>query len=132
MSSVDFTAFRFITNAACLLFVDSIRGLVKFSPITVWQFLQYNTTFTHNPFLSVIEALTYFLERALRIVYFKKVQKKLVWTRMNSSLSLTSTGPRQGNEIKNVIPYFERRFVGLVCRPLRASIRKENENTIYL
>ena len=61
-----------------LLFIDSVRGLVKFSPITVSQFLQYNTTFTHNPFLSVIEALTYFIEQALQIVSFKKLQKKLV------------------------------------------------------
>ena len=90
MSLVDSTAFRFITNAVCLLFVDSIRELVKFSPITVSQFLQYNTTVTHNPFLSVIEALTHFLEQKLQIVSFKKLQKKLVWTRMNSWLSLTS------------------------------------------
>ena len=92
MSLVDSTAFRFTTNAACLLFVDSIRGLVKFSPITVSLFLQYNTTFSHDPFLSVIEALTHFLEQALQIVYNKKLQKKLVSTRMNSSLSLISTG----------------------------------------
>ena len=78
MSLVDSTAFRFTTNAACLLFVDSIRELVKFSPISVSQFLQYNTTFTHNPFLSVIEALTHFLEPKLQIVSFKKLQKKLV------------------------------------------------------
>ena len=88
MSLVDSTVFRFTTNAACLLFVDSIRELVKFSPITVSQILQYNTTFTHNLFLSVIEVLTHFLEQKLKIVSFKKLQKKLVWTRMNSSLSL--------------------------------------------
>ena len=35
MSLVDSTAFWFITNAACLQFVDSIRELVKLSPITV-------------------------------------------------------------------------------------------------
>ena len=68
MSLVDSTAFRFTTNAASLLFVDSIPELVKFSPITVSQFLQYNTTSTHNQFLSVIEALTYFLEQKLQIV----------------------------------------------------------------
>ena len=89
ISLVDSTAFRFTTNAACLLFIDSIRDLVKFSSLIVSQFLQY-TTFTHNPFLSVIEALTHFLEQKLKIVSFKKLQKKLVWTRMNSSLSLTS------------------------------------------
>ena len=38
MSLVDSTAFRFTTNAASLLFVDSIRRLVK---------LSYNNTFTH-------------------------------------------------------------------------------------
>ena len=75
---IDSTAFRFNINAAYLLFVDSIRELVKVSPITVSQFLQYNTTFTHNPFLSVIEALTHFLEQKLRIVSFRKLQKKLV------------------------------------------------------
>ena len=73
MSLVDSTAFRFNTNAACLLFVDSIRELVKFSSKTVSQFLQYNTTFTHNPFLSVIEALTHFLEQKLQIVSFKNL-----------------------------------------------------------
>ena len=78
MSLVDSAAFRFTTNAACLLFIDSIRGLAKFSPITVSQFSQCNTTFTYNSFLSVIEALTHFLEQALQIVYFKKLQKKLV------------------------------------------------------
>ena len=78
MSLVDATAFQFTTYTACLLFVDSIRELVKFSPITVSQFLQYNTTFTHNPFLSVIETLTHFLEPKLQIVSFKKLQKKLV------------------------------------------------------
>ena len=78
MSLVDSTAFRFTTNAACLLYVDSICGLVKFSPITVSQFLQYNTSFTHNPFLSVIKALTHFLEQALLIISFKKLRKKLV------------------------------------------------------
>ena len=78
MSFVDSTAFRFTTNAACLLFVDSIRELVKFSPIPVSQFLEYNTTFTHNPFLSVIEALTHFLEQKLQILSFKKLLKKLV------------------------------------------------------
>ena len=78
MLLIDSTAFRFTTNAACLLFVDSIRELVKFSPITVSQFLQYNTTFTHNPFLSVIKALTHYLEQALQIVSFNKLQKKLV------------------------------------------------------
>ena len=78
MSLVDSTAFRFTTNAAYLLFIDSIRELVKFSPITVSQFLQYNTTSTHNPFLSVIEVLTHFLEQKLQIVPFKKLQKKLV------------------------------------------------------
>ena len=78
MSLVDSTAFRFTTNAACLLFIDSICGLVKFSPITVSQFLQYSTTFTHNPFLSVIVALTHFLEQALQIVSLKKLQKQLV------------------------------------------------------
>ena len=75
---VDSTAFRFTTNAASLLFIDSIRELVKFSPITVSQFLQYNTTSTHNQFLSVIEALTHFLEQQLQIVSSKKLQKKLV------------------------------------------------------
>ena len=78
MLLVDSTAFRFTTNAASLLFVDSIRELLKFSPITVSQFLQYNTTSTHNPFLSVIEALSYFLEQKLQIVSFKKLKKKLV------------------------------------------------------
>ena len=73
ISLVDSTAVRFTTNAVCLLFVDSTRRLAKFSPITVSQFLQYNTTFTHNPFLSVIEALTHFLEQALQIVSFKKL-----------------------------------------------------------
>ena len=73
MSLVDSTAFRFTTNAACQLFVDSIRELVKFSSITVPQFLQYNTTFTHNPFHSVIEALTDLLEQKLQIVSFKKL-----------------------------------------------------------
>ena len=67
MSLVDATAFRFTTNAACLLFVDSIRELVKFSPMTVSQFLQYNTTSTHNPFLSVIEELTHFLEQNYKL-----------------------------------------------------------------
>ena len=70
MSLVDSTAFRLTTNAACLLFVDSIRELVKFSPISVSQFLKYNTTVTHNPFLSVIEALTHYLEQALQIYNF--------------------------------------------------------------
>ena len=74
MSLVDSTAFRFTTNTPCLLFVDTIRELVKFSPITVAQFLQYNTTFTHNPFLSVIE---HFLEQKQQIVTFKKLEKKL-------------------------------------------------------
>ena len=74
MSLVDSIAFRFPTNAACLLFVDSIRGLVKLSLITVSQFLQYNTSFTYNTFLSVIEALTHFLE--LQIVSFKKITKE--------------------------------------------------------
>ena len=77
MSLEDCTAFRMITNAACLLFVDSIREIVKFSPITVSQFLQYNNTFTHNPFLSVMEVLTHFLEQKLQIVSCKKLQKKL-------------------------------------------------------
>ena len=62
ISLVDSTAVRFTTNAVCLLFVDSIRGLAKFSSITVSQFLQYNTSFTHNPFLSVTEALIHFLK----------------------------------------------------------------------
>ena len=74
MSLVDSTAFRFTTNAACQVFVDSIRELVKFSPITVSQFLQYNTTSRHNLFLSVIEALTHFLEQKLQIVSFKILQ----------------------------------------------------------
>ena len=78
MLLVDSTAFRFTTNAVRLLFVDSIREFVKLSPITVSQFLQYNTTFIHNPFLSVMEALTYYSEQALQIVSFKKLQKKLV------------------------------------------------------
>ena len=78
MSVVDCTAFWFTTNAAYLLFVDSIRELVKFSRITVSQFLQCNTTSTHNPFLSVIEALTHFLEQKLQIASFKKLQKKVV------------------------------------------------------
>ena len=77
MSLVDSTAFRFTTNAACLLFVYSIRELVKFSPITVSKFLQYDTTFTHNPFLSVIEALTHFLDQKLQIVSFKKYKRNL-------------------------------------------------------
>ena len=72
MSLVDSTAFRFTTNAACLLFVDSIRELVKFYPITVSQFLQYNATFTHNPFLSVIEILTHFLEQKETCVHQNK------------------------------------------------------------
>ena len=46
-SLVDSTAFRFATNAASLLFLDSIRELVKFSPIPVSQFLQYNSTSAH-------------------------------------------------------------------------------------
>ena len=80
MSLVHSAAFRFTTNATSLLFVDSIRELfsVKFSPITVSQFLQCNTTFTDNPFPSVIEALTHFLEQKLQIVSFKKLQKKLM------------------------------------------------------
>ena len=78
MSLVDSTAFRFTTNAACLLFIDSIHELVKFSPITVSQFLQYNTTSRHNPFLLAIEALTHFLEQKLQIVSFKILQKKLL------------------------------------------------------
>ena len=78
MLLVDSTAFRFTTNTACLLFVDSIRGLVKYSRITVSQFLQYNTSFIHNPFLSVIEALSHFLEEALQIVSFKTLRKKFV------------------------------------------------------
>ena len=69
ISLVDSTATRFTTNAVCLLFVDSIRGLAKFSRITVSQFLQYNTSFTHNPFLSVIEALTHFLEQAVQLSF---------------------------------------------------------------
>ena len=77
MSLVDSTASRFTTNAACLLFVDSIRELVKFSPITVSQFLQYNTTSTRNPFLSVIEALTHFLEEKLQIVFFFNYKRNL-------------------------------------------------------
>ena len=66
MSLVD--SFRFTENAACLLFVDSIRGLLKFSPLTISQFLQYHTSFAHNPFLSVIKALPHCLEQALQIV----------------------------------------------------------------
>ena len=77
MSLVDSTAFRFTMNAACLLFVDSIRELVKFSPITVSQFLQYKTTSTHNSFLSVIEALTHYLEQKLQIVSFKNYKRNL-------------------------------------------------------
>ena len=32
---------------------------------------------------------------------------------------------REGNEIKDVISYFKRRFVGLVCRPLQALFEKK-------
>ena len=82
MSLVDFTAFRFTTNSACLLFVDSIRGLLKFSPITVSQFLQYfhnyYTSFIHNPFLSVIETLTHFLNKLYKLFILKNYERKLV------------------------------------------------------
>ena len=77
VSLVVSTAFRFTTNAACLLFVDSIRELVKFSPITVLQFLQYNTTFTHNPFLSVIEILTHSLEQNYKLFLLKNYKRNL-------------------------------------------------------
>ena len=88
MLLIDSTAFRFTTNGACLMFVDSIYGLAKFSPIIVSQFLQYNTSFTHNAFLSVIKALTHFLEQALHVFFFFLIMKE---TCVNQNKLITFT-----------------------------------------
>ena len=50
-----------VHHKCCLSTICRFHSLTcEFSHITMSQFLQYNTTFTHNPFLSVIEALTFF------------------------------------------------------------------------
>ena len=90
MSLVDSTAFRF-TNAACLLFVDSIRELVKFSPTPCHNFYSITLLLHTIHFSQLSRSTNTFFRTKTTNCFFKKLQKKLVWTRMNSSLSLTST-----------------------------------------